>query len=151
MNQLITTTELTTTQPESEVDKFCGQCGQEVAARDNFCRRCGSTCHETASGEIVQAYVVAAPSTRDLPLAPNPTLQSIKTALNNRWLVIAIVALIGPLGLPALWFSPRFKPWIKVTVTAVYVLLTAVVPVVVSWYIMKESFHPLVEVFGPSR
>ncbi|MDG2383672.1 MAG: hypothetical protein P8N76_18510 [Pirellulaceae bacterium] len=67
--------------------------------------------------------------------------------LNNRWVVLVLLAVVGPLGLPALWFSPRFKPWVKATITLVWFLLTAVVPLAIAWYWLDYALRPLVDGF----
>jgi len=146
MDQLITTPDNAPT-ALATTDNFCGRCGNVVVPTDNFCRHCGNTCHDVVVAEIitqqseVQTYYGAAP-------APSPAREAIKRVLDNRWMVMGIVAILGPIGLPALWFSPRFRPPTKMVITTLYVVLTAVVPVVVSYYVLENSFKPLVEAFG---
>jgi len=69
---------------------------------------------------------------------------SIAQSLNNRWLVIGLLLCLGPLGLPALWFSPRFGRVVKVGTTVAYLLLTVVVPVATIFYFLELSLRPLV-------
>jgi hypothetical protein len=78
----------------------------------------------------------------------NHQLQVLTTVLNKRWLVIGIIALIGPMGLPALWFSPRFSGLTKVITTAMYVVLSAAIPILLVWYFLDYSMYPLVDAFG---
>ena len=56
-----------------------------------------------------------------------------------------MIALIGPLGLPALWFSPRFSNRTKIVLTSIFVLMTAVVPLAVTWYFLDYSMQPLLD------
>jgi len=73
---------------------------------------------------------------------------AIQTVLNNRWYVAMVIALIGPLGLPALWFSPRFSRRSKIAGTLVFVVMTTVVPLAVAWYFLDHRLRPVVEALG---
>lgn len=75
-------------------------------------------------------------------------MQPFDVVINNRLAVIGIIALLGPLGLPALWFSPRFSRPTKIITTVTYVLLTTVLPIAIAWYWLDYSLRPLVDVFG---
>ena len=141
------------------VDNFCGNCGNDLRCEDNFCRHCGTPAHH--SDEPVSATIVtvgpkavssqtdqnsnsSAVANRD-PSSPASTLETI---LNNRLYVSLVIALIGPLGLPALWFSPRFSQRTKIISTCVFVFMTTVVPLVAAWYFLDYSLRPLVDAFG---
>ena len=148
MNKLITTKSA-----EILADNYCRQCGARVGYGDNFCRSCGTGCHGS-SGEV--ATQNAPPESSDRNQMPatktnqpaNHQLQVLTTVLNKRWLVIGIIALIGPMGLPALWFSPRFSGLTKVITTAMYVVLSAAIPILLVWYFLDYSMYPLVDAFG---
>lgn len=142
MNQLIKTPNAAPT-----IDNFCGQCGNVVVPADNFCRHCGKTCHDVVVAEIITQQNGVQPR-YEAPLAPSPARQAIKQVLDNRWMVMGIVAVLGPIGLPVLWFSPKFRPVTKMVITTLYVVLTAVVPIVVSYYVLENSFKPLLDAFG---
>lgn len=142
MNHLITRS-----RNELLLDYFCTHCGNPVTAEDNFCRNCGSTC----------CGLIPIKDNSELGLGasniPNQTAvvgvaDPVATVLNNRLLVIGVIAMIGPLGLPALWFSQRFSKSTKVVTTVVYMLVTTIVPLVFAWYIMDYSLRPLVEAFS---
>ena len=109
-------------------------------------RCCGSQCHtDSGSTEVITAQASA-------PVPSQVQGQgaiTVQTVLNNRWAVIGIVAILGPLGLPAVWFCPRFSSTTKILITALYLFLTAVIPVAVAYWILADSFNPLVEAFGP--
>lgn len=145
MNQLITTAE-----NDQTTDRFCGNCGTEVVACDNFCRNCGNACHVVINAAIAtrENRAVGHVDNATGTAISNSAAESLQYVLNNRWMVMGVVALIGPLGLPVLWFSPRFKPTTKFVITGVYVLLTAIIPVVVSYYVLESSFKPIADVFG---
>lgn len=118
--------------------------------QDSFCRNCGNACHDSdAIAEIIPAQLLAQSPNNAPAVVPSQGGITVHSVLNNRWAVIGIVALIGPLGLPAVWFCPRFSSRTKVLITAFYLLLTAVVPIVLVWWILEDSFQPLVEAFGP--
>lgn len=130
-------------------DNFCRLCGGRLAFQDNFCGHCGSDCRELI--EIVDPVSGASVGQVANQTAAGVTtegLQSIKALVNNRSAVIGMIALVGPLGLPALWFSPRFGKRTKIITTATYVLLTTIVPLALAWYWLDYSLRPLVDVFG---
>ena len=74
---------------------------------------------------------------------------TVQTVLNNRLYIGIIIALIGPLGLPALWFSPRFSKRTKIVLTSLFVFMTTVVPLAVAWYFLDYSLRPLLDVLAP--
>ena len=122
--------------PPLIIGNFCGRCGSDLLAQDNFCRHCGTQAATSA---------IAHRESRNQQLStPADTIQ---TVLNNRLYVVLVIALIGPLGLPALWFSPRFSKPTKIVVTSIYVIMTTVVPLAVAWYFLDYSMRPLVEAF----
>lgn len=147
------------------LDNFCGQCGNELLAQDNFCRHCGSQAHDSETTVLATiAKVESKPSqlistdqgtlsssagtlaNRNQQLSsPADTVQKV---LNNRLYVGIVIALIGPLGLPALWFSPRFSNRTKIILTSIFVVLTTVVPLAIAWYFLDYSMRPLLEVFN---
>ena len=137
--------ELITTQPyEIAVDNFCRQCGRRLMPTDNFCGECGSDCRDLV--EVVNAVVVgpqASPPSTEIVTSNTLTVESV---LNNRMAVIGLIALLGPLGLLALWFSQRFKTRTKVITTVAYVLLTTALPIAIIWYWLDYSMQPLLEV-----
>jgi hypothetical protein len=140
---------LTTTPSQTLIDNFCHQCGKQLAAQDNFCRSCGTACHGLTTLDESIPITVVSPSGNAQPTAvansPGDTVQAV---LNNRMLVCGIIALIGPLGLPALWFSPRFSKRTKIISTVFYVVLTTVVPLLAAWYFLDFSLRPLVDAFS---
>jgi hypothetical protein len=68
--------------------------------------------------------------------------------LERRWVVLAMVLCTGPIGLPLLWLSRRFSRLAKISLTAGFVLLTVVLPIVLVWYWCDVAIHPLVEALG---
>ena len=126
------------------VDNFCGRCGNDLFAQDNFCRSCGAEAH---GGEVIaqdgSSSSGSAVATRGQVLS-SPA-GAIQTVLNNRWYVGLVIALIGPLGLPALWFSPRFSKTTKIVGTLIFVVMTTVVPLAVAWYFLDYRIRPLVD------
>ena len=126
------------------VDNFCGRCGNDLFAQDNFCRSCGAVGH---GGELIEQdgsnSSKSAVATRSQELS-SPA-GAIQTVLNNRWYVGMVIALIGPFGLPALWFSPRFSKPTKIVGTLIFVIMTTVVPLAVAWYFLDYRIRPLVD------
>lgn len=145
MNELITT-------PDVEIvrNNFCRHCGRPLLAADNFCRECGTACHERFGivDPISRTSVGHMAAESSSVVVTGDGMPTINALVNNRLAVIGVIALIGPLGLPALWFSPRFAKRTKITITSTYVLLTTIVPLVIAWYWLDYSLRPLVEAFG---
>lgn len=145
MNQLITTSQF-----EIATDKFCRHCGSPLAAYDNFCGECGTGCRDLiAIGDPMPGMPVGLVAAEPMSIAPTSAgTQAINSVLNNRLAVIAIIVFIGPPGLLALWFSPRFAKRTKTITTAAYALLTIVLPLAIAWYWLDYALRPLVNVFG---
>ena len=59
-----------------------------------------------------------------------------------------MIAVAGPLGLLAMWFSQRFSNRTKIITTVSYVLLAIVLPLVVIWYWWHVALSPILEVLG---
>ena len=146
------------------IDNFCGRCGNDIPSHDNFCRQCGTQVHglepmeadtisTTGSSLIPADQIVSVPpmsaigasNQQQLSISADP----IKIVLNNRLYVGFLIALLGPLGLPALWFSPRFSKTFKIVATLAFVLVTIVLPLAIVWYFMFYSMRPLLDVLTP--
>ncbi len=72
----------------------------------------------------------------------------VDEVLNNRFYVAALLLCAGPIGLPALWFSPRFSRRTKIVTTMLHFLCTAIVPLAVAYYFLEVALRPLVAAFG---
>jgi hypothetical protein len=78
--------------------------------------------------------------------APNITLSGpVAVVLNSRMLVITLMLVAGPIGLPALWFSPRFSRTTKALFTLGFFLVTAVLPLVGAWYAFEVLLRPVAD------
>lgn len=145
MNQLIT-------MPPVEIvtDNFCRHCGSPLVPHSNFCGECGAGCRDLiATGDSNSRSPVGLVTAEPISIgAAGAGTQAIKAVLNSRLAVIGIIAFIGPPGLLALWFSPRFAKPTKIISTAAYILLTTVVPLAIAWYWLDYAMRPLVDVFG---
>lgn len=134
------------------VGDTCGSCGLELPATDNFCSRCGSPVAlaglpgEPANVICAQQHLPA--PVQQIVIVPQAQPSVVDEALNNRGIVIGILLVAGPIGLPALWFSRRFSKRSKSIGTLFYFLLTAVLPLVALWYFMKVSLRPLLDLFS---
>ena len=78
-------------------------------------------------------------------IALNP---AISRWLSNRLVVVSLLAIAGPLGLPALWLSPRFSRTAKILTTALFLFVTVVFPLALAYYWLEIALRPLVDVFG---
>ena len=65
--------------------------------------------------------------------------------LNNRLAVVGILALVGPLGLPALWLSRRFSKPTKIITTVLFLLVTVVMPLALAFYWLEIALRPLAD------
>ncbi len=124
---------------------FCSSCGHQLSPEDRFCAQCGR-----AIGALQEAANTPAPVTQpenhdSLGISLSPEIKSI---VCNRWIVIGLLAATGPIGLPALWLSPRFRPWVKVVISLLYFFATAILPLAVAWYWFGYALQPLVDIFG---
>ena len=145
MNQLITTPRF-----EIATENFCRHCGSPLGAQDNFCGECGTGCRDLIEVAKPMSHTsLGLVAAEPMPIAHTGAgTQAIKAVLNNRLAVIAIIAFIGPPGLLALWFSPRFAKPTKIITTVAYALLTIVLPLAIAWYWLEYALRPLVDAFG---
>ena len=63
-------------------------------------------------------------------------------------MVIALLAVAGPIGLPALWFSGKFGRWTKIITTFVFLLITVAFPLAITYYFCEIALRPLVDAFS---
>jgi hypothetical protein len=147
MNELI---ETLSPQPEVRDGGYCRQCGGPLIAQDNYCGECGAGCRDLIEVVYPNNSMMSAenPEPSRSGVAASPGIQSVEGVLNNRLAVVGIIALLGPLGLPALWFSPQFSKPTKIVTTVGYVLVVTVLPIAVMWYWLDTAMRPLVDVFG---
>lgn len=130
----------------------CSNCGVELPAAVNFCSHCGmQASHASLTAE--QADVLSRPqqvpaAVQPIVIVPPAQMSIVDEALNNRMIVVGILLLAGPVGLPALWFSRRFSKRAKVITTVVYFFITAVLPLVAVWYFLETSLQPLLDVIS---
>jgi len=130
------------------VPHFCGHCGNGIdAAHDNFCRNCGTPCRDMSVLAEPDSMLIPAELLPPATASPNQAAQALQTILNSRALIFGLVAILGPLGLPAVWFSPRFSQPAKLLITLGYLLLMFVVPLVFFWYALEVPLQPLVDAF----
>lgn len=71
--------------------------------------------------------------------------------LGNRLVVVGLLAVAGPLGLPALWLSRRFSKPTKIATTVVFFLATVVAPLALAYYWLEVALRPLVDVFDKAK
>jgi hypothetical protein len=102
---------------------------------------------ETQAGPSTRHDVSACGSQSWLEPVPSPDVLTGPGAawLESRWIVLGLLALTGPIGLPALWLSRRFSRAAKIAGTTVFVLATVVLPLVVAWYLCDVKLRPLVD------
>ena len=124
----------------------CPQCASTLAQSANFCSHCGvPTAPPFApSGWLTSDSDRSVARTCSQPASGSPW----NRALNHRGIVITILLCVGPVGLPALWFSRRFSNRSKILLTASYFLVTILLPLLVTWYWVEVSLRPLLDCFG---
>lgn len=120
----------------------CRQCFALVDAGDDFCRHCGTSTAaapqldgpQTAPGPLspVLAQLVGGPGARKSQWTHYP------------WFVLALLVSFGPFGLPMLWRSRQFSRTWKFALSALVLLVTALLVWQV-WYFMYKALEPLRE------
>ena len=139
MNELLTTRPL-----EVVTSNYCRSCGTALFQNDRFCGDCGAACCELVVPSGAQ-NPLAQQQTRELATVDAATFQGV---VNSRTFVVGMIAVAGPLGLLAMWFSQRFSNRTKIITTVSYVLLAIVLPLVVIWYWWHVALSPILEVLG---
>jgi hypothetical protein len=115
---------------------YCPRCGSSCKVCDAFCRRCGNALDEQSPvGQLAVS-------------AERPLVGNLPAWIGRRSVVIGLLLFAGPLGLPALWISPRFSLPTKVITSLLYVGLTVVLPIAMTWYWLNTAMQPLVEAFS---
>lgn len=135
------------------INDSCYRCGVALLDSDNFCANCGLPTDAEAYPNVPAELVVSPTElaiVRSAPLIvvpPRPP-STVAQVLENRLFVIVILLCAGPIGLPALWFSPRFSRRTKIATTLGYMLVTAILPLAIAWYFLEVAVRPLVDVLG---
>lgn len=57
--------------------------------------------------------------------AMEPAASPVKWYHRPGWVLVLLFVVLGPLGLPYLWGSPRFSRWAKIVLTAIELAYTA--------------------------
>lgn len=122
-----------------ESGPYCPQCGDAGDPPDAYCRRCGFGLNTPALVHNRQP-----PASSTLPIAT-----SVPVWLGRRSVVIGLLLFVGPLGLPALWLSPRFSLPAKVITSLAYAAVTIALPIALTFYWLHVAMLPLVEAFPP--
>ena len=122
--------------------RFCSQCSAELLVGDNFCARCGRATSTSHPGTAL------AVSGNQPPVVQPSGMLAVRELLDNRLFVVAVILFIGPLGLPALWFSRSFSRTTKIVTTVCYFLFTVVLPLAVAWYWLDVAVRPLLDAFA---
>jgi hypothetical protein len=113
----------------------CASCDEAFAADDRFCRQCGAPVAPSSTALSVRrsgAVVMSSPA---------------RSILESRAAVVGLLVVVGPLGLPFLWFSGRFSRPTKIITTIAYFGLTVVAPIAVTWYWLDVAVRPLLDVW----
>jgi hypothetical protein len=110
---------------------------------------------KAAMNELVPVAEVSRPPGGDaLRVGPQSQSQQLPAqhaasvslaVLDNRWLVVGLLLVAGPMGLPALWFSRRFSKGVKIGVSIAYAVVTVALPVAMVWYWCETAVRPLVD------
>jgi len=114
----------------------CSRCGEPLPHGEEVCPVCDSR----EPPAVVQP---GGNSALPVPAEPGPVVGL--TCLDNRWLVVGLLLVAGPIGLPALWLSRRFSRGVKIVTTALYAALTVAVPIALIWYWCETAVRPLVD------
>lgn len=104
---------------------------------------------DAARGEATRERALSEPP-RHAPLSVEIDPAFVRL-LGNRFVVIGLLAVAGPLGLPALWFSRKFSKGTKIATTVLFFLATVVAPLALAYYWLEIALRPLVEVFDKAK
>ncbi|QDU97507.1 hypothetical protein Pla8534_53550 [Lignipirellula cremea] len=131
-------------------DRYCSQCGAEapVPASDLPSLRAAGALTERAPFTGLVPPPAPTPALPPRPLALNGPLLALA---KNRPAVLGMLLCVGPLGLPLLWFSPAFSSTAKYIITGLYFALTAILPLVITWYFVDIGVRPLLQAFEHLR
>lgn len=143
MNELITTSPI-----EIEVSKHCSSCRHRMNPEDNFCRNCGVDCRGLIVPPGSPIHLDRYGNHRSTEIATVDSPLDFQKVVDNRMVVVGLIAFLGPVGLMALWFSRRFTKPTKIIVTTSYVLLAFVLPIAITWYWLNVSVRPIVDMLG---
>lgn len=114
----------------------CDRCGEPLPHGAEVCPECNSR-------ELAMLLPPGGNGKPPVPAERGPVVGL--TCLDNRWLVVGLLLVAGPIGLPALWLSRRFSPGVKIATTVLYAALTVVVPIALVWYWCEAAVRPLVD------
>ena len=117
----------------------CDLCRQELPEHSNCCLQCDSSSVPAVVQNAIPARKAVGTQQALVPVMP--------MWLQRRWVVITILLVAGPMGLPVLWLSHRFSRFTKIIVTTGLALLTVVFPIVFTWYWCEVAIRPLLDVF----
>jgi len=115
---------------------LCDHCGQEIPLKSDGCPECEARHVPVVAQRRVRTMAQRAPAC------------ILPPSLERRWVVLAILLCTGPIGLPLVWLSSRFSKLAKIGLTAGFVLLTVIFPIVLVWYWCEVAIRPVVEVFA---
>lgn len=119
----------------------CHDCGCELEAGGARCPSCIAAAQRPPV-MVVQPEVLPPSLAAHGTTLAAPRLENL---LDNRLVVISVLLVAGPLGLPALWFSRRFSRVTKTVTTVIFFLLTAVLPLVAAWFCFEVLLRPLAD------
>lgn len=120
-----------------EAESLCPRCETLHESTDAYCRHCGSALSASA--------IATKPSAADGLQRPLPL--QLPAWVGRRSVVIGLLLLVGPLGLPLLWISPKFSLPTKVITSLAYFGFTVLFPIALTWYWLDTAMQPLVEAF----
>jgi hypothetical protein len=101
-----------------------------------------------AEGRVLAPRAERCPPAEGNSIAVDPAIVRL---LSNRAVVIGLLAISGPIGLPALWLSRRFSRTTKIVTTVAFLLATVAFPLALTYYWTEIALRPLVEAFDSSK
>ena len=140
----------------------CTACGGRLNCNWQVCPWCAQPVVDDA-GVVAVRHGELLPAERHLPQrdsgaplvsphalpAGDSSWQSLRHALDNRLVVLALLAVAGPLGLPAVWLNRRFSRTTKIVLSLLFFAVTVVLPIVATWYACETLLRPLADAFPP--
>lgn len=133
-------------------NQICANCESNLLGTENYCADCGTGVNADRNELVIDAQIVNAEPNTIPAIRQPPNIQvfvqresQFDRILGNRLHVFGILLMTGPIGLPALWFSPRFSKTAKILLTIALLLVTVVLPLAVAWYYMDIVIRPVAD------
>ena len=67
----------------------------------------------------------------------------VRTVVSSHAIIWTVILTFGPLGLPLIWLSPKYRLWSKLLTTFITLGVTIVLPIALTIYCTQYLIHPV--------